>query len=77
MSSNHTIVDRNNYMREVCAQVLLNDPPRIGGPNITVEVDESLLVKRKANVDRIPEKQWVLGSFCRETNDCFFVCCAR
>ena len=70
MSSNHTIVDWNNYMREVCAQVLLNDPSRIRGPNITVEVDESLFVKRKANVGRIPEKQWMLGGVCRETNDC-------
>ena len=68
MSSNHTIVDLNNYVREVCAQALLNDPPRIGGPNITVEVDESLFVKRKANVGGIPEKQWVLGGVCRETN---------
>ena len=42
-------------MREVCAQVLLNDPPRIGRPNTTVEVDKSLFVKRTANVGRIPE----------------------
>ena len=47
MESETTIVDWNNYMREVCAQVLLADPPRIGGVGLTVEIDESLYVRRK------------------------------
>ena len=40
---NHcTTVDYNNYLREVCAADLLQNPSIIGGPNTTVEVDKCL-----------------------------------
>lgn len=71
INSNHTVVDWNMYLREVCAQSLLANPPRIGGPNRTVEIDESLFVRRKYNRGRQREQQWVLGGICRETKECF------
>jgi hypothetical protein len=40
-------VQWSNYLREVCANKLLLNPVVIGGPNTTVEIDESLFTRRK------------------------------
>ena len=39
-----TIVDYNNYLREVCAASLLRNPIQIGGAGEVVEIDESLML---------------------------------
>lgn len=50
LGMNHnTTVGWSQYMREVCAYHMLqkeNDGHQIGGPNLTVEIDESLFSKR-------------------------------
>ena len=39
----HTANDIYQWLREVCSQTLLSDPPIIlGGPQIIVQIDESL-----------------------------------
>ena len=67
----NSVIDWNNYLREVCADHLLANPSVIGGPGMTVEIDESLFVRRKNNVGRVFPRQWVLGGICRETKECF------
>lgn len=69
--NHNTVVDWNNYLREVCAAKLLANPLVIGGPGLTVEIDESVFAKRKYNVGRVPKQQWVFGGICRETKECF------
>lgn len=66
-----TTVDWNNYLREVCAFHLLQNPIIIGGPGTTVEIDESVFTRRKSNVGRVLPQQWVFGGICRETSECF------
>ena len=39
----HTVIDIYQWLREMCSQTLLSDPPIIlGGPRIIVQIDESL-----------------------------------
>ena len=54
LGMNHnTTFDCSMYMREVCAHSILQHQGMIGGPNLTVEIDESLFSKR-----------WILQVFC-------------
>lgn len=69
--SSHSVVDWKNFLREVCAASLLGNPIKIGGPNTTVEIDESLFSKSKYNRGVPYPQQWVFGGICRETRECF------
>jgi transposase-like protein len=71
IGSETTIVDWNNYLREVCAMKLVEEPVCIGGEGFHVEIDESLFVRREYNVGRAVLQQWVFGGTCRETGECF------
>jgi len=69
--NSRTVVDWNNFLREICAADLLANPPKIGGPGLTVEIDESLFARRKSHVGRVLPQLWVFGGICRETRECF------
>jgi len=46
----------------------------IGGPDTVVEIDESVLTKRKYNRGQLrAEQQWFFGGVERGTNNCFIV----
>ena len=69
--------NNNHFLCEVCAAELIANPMAIGGPNTTVEVDESLFTRRKNHQERNLPQQWVFGDICRETRELLHVCCPR
>ena len=71
INKNTVAVDWNNFLCEVFAAELIANPIAIGGPNTTVEVDESLFARIKNHQGRNLPQQWVFGGICRETRECF------
>jgi transposase-like protein len=76
--SPNSIVNWQNYFRDACSEfIAARRGLKIGGAGLTVEVDESLLFKRKNHAGRLLANEasgiWVVGGICRETNDCFVV----
>lgn len=63
--SQNTGVDWYQYMRDICSWKLLQEPIRLGGPGVIVQIDESLMVKAKYNRRRnltLPQR-WVFGIY--------------
>ena len=67
--SHGSAVDWSNFLREICAMVLLANPALIGGPGSTMEVDESLFSRRKNHQGRQLPEQWVFGGIDRQTRE--------
>ena len=68
-----TTINLNKYTRKVCAMTMIANPIIIGGPNTTVEIDESMFSHRKNQVGLVLPQQWMFGGLCRETGDCFLI----
>ena len=65
-----TVIDWYNYCREVSADRIMNHHAgQIGGPGMTVEIDESKFGKTKFNRGRYIEGQWVFGGICLKVCD--------
>jgi hypothetical protein len=62
-------------IRHCMPEDLLLSQPLIGGPGKIVEVDESLIGKRKYNRGQIVKGKWLLGGVERGSMDCFLVEC--
>ena len=52
------------FLREKCSEALLQaDDYEFGGPGVVVQIDESLVAKRKYHVGREVNQQWVFGLY--------------
>lgn len=61
-----------NYYRCAIAQYFVTNPLKIGGPGIVVEIDETVITKRKYNRGALrAEEQWYFGGVERGSNRCF------
>ena len=67
IGSNKTIVDWNQFCRDVPVTYFANYPVRLGGPGRVVEIDESLNARRKYERGRIVPQQWIFGGWERDT----------
>ncbi|XP_033105195.1 uncharacterized protein LOC117107601 [Anneissia japonica] len=63
IGSEHTVVDWNQFCRDVTVNYFRNHPEQLGGPGVIVEIDESLFSKRKNHVGRVVREQWVFGAY--------------
>jgi hypothetical protein len=76
--SSESITNWRNFFRNLCsAYVDRSGDHWIGGVGFTVEIDESLIFKRKNHVGRLllneATETWIFGGICRETSDAFIV----
>ena len=69
----HSIVDWNQYCRDIAVSHFINSPVQIGGPGHIVEIDENLFSKRKYNRGRIVPEQWVFGGYDPATKEGFLL----
>ena len=58
-----TVVDWKNFIRDIYTNHFLINSQKVGGPIMIVQIDESLICKRKYNVGRIlaNQDQWIVG----------------
>lgn len=71
--SENSIVQWFVYFRDICSWWLVQNPQTIGGQGLTVEIDESLVARRKNERGRVVQQRWVFGGVCRETGQGFLV----
>jgi len=67
------IIQWNQFIRDLCSWDLLHRPIEIGGPGLTVQIDESQVAKRKYHRGRyVPgSERWVFGGVCPQTGEGF------
>jgi transposase-like protein len=61
ISSSTTISNFKKKIRLIAEHHFFTNPVRLGGPNVVVQIDESLVVRRKYEVGRVVSQQWILG----------------
>ncbi|XP_052901693.1 uncharacterized protein LOC128309363 [Anopheles moucheti] len=68
-----TVLKWYAFLREVTAEYIEINQGQIGGDGLTVEVDESVVTKRKYNRGRHAKHNhvWLVGGICRETREIF------
>ncbi|KAK6054060.1 hypothetical protein COOONC_08434 [Cooperia oncophora] len=50
------------YLRRICSKYYKENPPIVGGPGVTVEIDETNVTRRKYNRGRlVRRKEWLFG----------------
>ena len=64
-------VDQASYCREICLNAFIQHPRQLGGPDKTVEIDESKFGKRKFYRGHHVEGCWVFGGIERESGKVF------
>lgn len=74
--STPTVVDWSRYCRDLCLYHFETENSLIGGPGVTVEIDETLAVKRKYNRGRMVRDGWLFGGIERR-DDGVFKCFMR
>jgi hypothetical protein len=66
-----TVVDWANYCRELCVIYFDNQNDKIGGVGTIVELDETVIVKRKYDRGRVLKEGWLFGGIERTTDGSF------
>ncbi len=63
VSKRHVIQWFLQYFRDACSWYLDNFPQQIGGPGHVVQIDESIMVKRKDGRGQQAAERWVFGGY--------------
>lgn len=69
-----TVTNFFDACRQACEEWNFSEGQNpIGGPGQTVEIDETLMSKRKNHCGRVLSQQWLFGGVCRETKEKFII----
>ena len=71
--SSATIVSYFKAFQDVCVSYFNVHPVKSGKPNKFVEIDETVLARRKNNKGRLVSHQWCFGGIERGSHKCFIV----
>ena len=55
------LLKRFQNFRATCTKYVSENKKKIGGVGLTVEIDESVVAKRKYHRGRLVKEQWMLG----------------
>lgn len=69
--SEKTVLHWYQHFRDVCSRQLLSAKEKIGGNGLTVEVDGSVIVRRKFQGGKTVDERRVFGGICAETGQMF------
>ena len=68
----NTVTNYFQAFRQACKFYIDRKRPfKIGGPGYNVEIDETVISKRKSYTGRVLKEVWVFGGICRETKERF------
>uniref|UniRef100_A0A914QF24 ISXO2-like transposase domain-containing protein n=1 Tax=Panagrolaimus davidi TaxID=227884 RepID=A0A914QF24_9BILA len=71
--SSATICDWKQFFRDICVEYLRRNTVQLGGPEKIVEIDETVISRRKYNRGRmVAEQRWFFAGVERGTNKVFF-----
>lgn len=73
IQQDHTVVDWASFCREVCFDFMVSKKEKVGGVGKILEIDETLVGKRKYNRGKRVNGQWVFGGIVRDTHEAFLV----
>lgn len=71
--SEKSMIQWYQYLRDAVSHKLVEHEYQIGGVGHIVEIDESLIAKRKNHVGRVIPERWVFGGYDRSTKKGFLV----
>jgi IS1 family transposase len=66
-----TVVDWSRFCRDLCVYYFETSGQQIGGPGTIVEIDETLVVKRKYERGRVLSEGWLFGGIERRADGVF------
>ena len=72
--SKATIVKWFKFYRKTMGRILQREYTKLGGDGNEVEIDETLVAKRKANRGRLVQQQWLFGCIERGSSRILLKC---
>ena len=67
IKSKKTVIKFTKILRQICFEYFILNSGKIGGPDKIVQIDETLVFRKKYNVGHIPRQIWIIGGICPET----------